>query len=68
MTPRYGLSLPNRGVLFGATTVDELSVWWPRSGTVQRFTNVKSDEVLQIREGDVALVTRAFPPAENVTQ
>src|SRR5262249_9028041 len=22
--PRYGLSLPNRGVLFGATTVDEL--------------------------------------------
>ena len=23
-TPRYGLSLPNRGVLFGATTVDEL--------------------------------------------
>ena len=24
MTPRYGLSLPNRGVLFGATTVDEL--------------------------------------------
>lgn len=24
MTPRYGLSLPNRGVLFGATSVDEL--------------------------------------------
>jgi len=24
VTPRYGLSLPNRGVLFGATTVDEL--------------------------------------------
>jgi len=23
-TPRFGLSLPNRGVLFGATTVDEL--------------------------------------------
>ena len=23
-TPRYGLSLPNRGVLFGATSVDEL--------------------------------------------
>jgi len=22
--PRYGLSLPNRGVLFGATSVDEL--------------------------------------------
>jgi hypothetical protein len=21
--PRYGLSLPNRGVLFGATTADE---------------------------------------------
>ena len=24
MTPRFGLSLPNRGVLFGATSVDEL--------------------------------------------
>ena len=24
LTPRFGLSLPNRGVLFGATTVDEL--------------------------------------------
>jgi alkanesulfonate monooxygenase SsuD/methylene tetrahydromethanopterin reductase-like flavin-dependent oxidoreductase (luciferase family) len=24
LTPRYGLSLPNRGVLFGATSVDEL--------------------------------------------
>src|ERR1043166_10114182 len=23
-SPRYGLSLPNRGVLFGATSVDEL--------------------------------------------
>ena len=22
--PRYGLSLPNRGVLFGATSADEL--------------------------------------------
>ena len=22
--PRYGLSLPNRGILFGATSVDEL--------------------------------------------
>src|ERR1044071_7270551 len=24
MQPRFGLSLPNRGVLFGATSVDEL--------------------------------------------
>ena len=24
MTPRFGLSLPNRGILFGATSVDEL--------------------------------------------
>src|SRR5438045_9541217 len=23
-SPRYGLSLPNRGILFGATSVDEL--------------------------------------------
>jgi hypothetical protein len=34
-----------------ATSVDELVVKWPRSGTVQTFKNVAADRIVEITEG-----------------
>jgi alkanesulfonate monooxygenase SsuD/methylene tetrahydromethanopterin reductase-like flavin-dependent oxidoreductase (luciferase family) len=38
--PRYGLSLPNRGVLFGATTVDELLALAERADASGAFDSI----------------------------
>jgi hypothetical protein len=37
--------------LAGAARVEELTVKWPASGTVQRFTNVPADRIVQVTEG-----------------
>ena len=34
-----------------ATSVDEITVKWPRSGTVQTFKNVAGDRIIEITEG-----------------
>ncbi len=34
-----------------ATSVDEVVVKWPRSGTVQKFKNVAGDRIIEITEG-----------------
>ena len=39
-TPRYGLSLPNRGVLFGATSVDELLALSERADASGAFDSI----------------------------
>ncbi|HEX6201809.1 MAG TPA: CRTAC1 family protein [Thermoanaerobaculia bacterium] len=39
-----------------ATTVDELTVRWPRSGRVQRFTGVPVDRFLRVVEGRDELI------------
>jgi hypothetical protein len=40
--------------LAGKTSIDELVVRWPKSGTTQTFTNVKADRIVQITEGKTA--------------
>ena len=37
--------------LASAARVEELTVKWPASGTVQRFTNVPADRLVQVTEG-----------------
>jgi hypothetical protein len=37
--------------LAGAARVEELTVKWPASGTVQRFTNVPADRLVHVTEG-----------------
>jgi hypothetical protein len=43
------------------TSVDELTVRWPRSGTTQTFRNVAVDRIVEITEGRDALVEKRYP-------
>jgi enediyne biosynthesis protein E4 len=51
------------------TTVDELTVKWPRSGITQTFKNVGADRIVQVTEsktaGDQALVERHYTAARK---
>ena len=52
--------------LADATSVDELTVRWPRSGVVQKFHNVAADRIVEITEGnDVVLEKRYAKPASR---
>jgi len=47
--------------LGAATSVDEITVKWPRSKTVQTFHNVAGNRIVQITEGKNDLVERNYP-------
>lgn len=44
----------------GAEKVDDLTVHWPKSGIVQTFRDLRSDQIVQVTEGDPALKVRSF--------
>jgi hypothetical protein len=44
-------SLPQHFGLGDISVVDRLEVRWPRSGSVQTFTNLPSDRIIRITEG-----------------
>ena len=44
-----------------ATSVDEITVKWPRSGIVQTFHNVAGNRIVQITEGKNELVEKNYP-------
>jgi hypothetical protein len=48
--------------LNNATTVDELTVRWPRSGIKQTFQNVAGNRILQVTEGNDTLVEKHYQP------
>ena len=50
--------------LGGAQTVDVIEVKWPTTQKVERFTQVKANQILTIREGD-GIVGRKTPRARN---
>ena len=43
-----------------ATSVDEMVVRWPRSGTSQKFQNVAANRIIQITEGTDELVEKKY--------
>jgi len=43
-----------------ATSVDQLTVRWPRSGVVQKFHNVAADRIVEITEGNDQLVEKHY--------
>jgi hypothetical protein len=43
-----------------ATSVDEVVVKWPRSGTVQTFNNIAADRIIQITEGKNEIVEEHY--------
>ena len=43
-----------------ATSVDELIVRWPRSGTVQKFHDVAANRIVEITEGSDRLVEKRY--------
>ncbi|RMH17256.1 MAG: CRTAC1 family protein, partial [Acidobacteria bacterium] len=43
--------------------LDALEVRWPRSGRVQRFTDVAANRILELREGHDRLLEKTYPPA-----
>jgi alkanesulfonate monooxygenase SsuD/methylene tetrahydromethanopterin reductase-like flavin-dependent oxidoreductase (luciferase family) len=54
--PRYGLSLPNRGILFGATSVDELIEISERAEASGAFESIWVGDSLFIKPRLEALV------------
>jgi len=44
-----------------ATSVDEMTVRWPRSGIVQTFRNVAANRIVQVTEGQQELVEKHYP-------
>ncbi|HEV8131234.1 MAG TPA: CRTAC1 family protein [Acidobacteriota bacterium] len=44
-----------------ATSVDEMTVRWPRSGIVQTFRSVGANRIVQVTEGRQELVERHYP-------
>ncbi len=46
--------------LSDATSADEMTVKWPRSGTVQKFKNVAGNRIIKITEGKDELVERHY--------
>ena len=46
--------------LGGAAAVDELIVKWPRSGTVQTFSNVAGNRIIEVTEGNDRLVEKHY--------
>ena len=46
--------------LADAAVVDELTVRWPRSGLVQKFRNVAANRIVEITEGQQALVEKHY--------
>ena len=43
-----------------ATTVDEMTVRWPRSGATQTFRNVAANRIVEITEGTSELVEKRY--------
>ncbi len=61
----FGASSMRREIGLGAaTTVDVLEIFWPASGTKQRFENVAAGQLLRIREGEATYSTHSFPAFE----
>ena len=44
-----------------ADAITRLEVFWPTSGTRQRFENVEADQLLRIREGDRSYAAQRYP-------
>jgi hypothetical protein len=44
-----------------ATSVDEVTVKWPASHTVQSFKNVAGNRIIQITEGKNEIVEKNYP-------
>ncbi|HVT19311.1 MAG TPA: CRTAC1 family protein [Thermoanaerobaculia bacterium] len=48
-----------------APVVEEMTVRWPASGTVQRFRNVAADRIVAVTEGKDELVERHYRPTAS---
>lgn len=46
--------------LGNAASVDELTVHWPRSGTVQKFRDIAANRIIEITEGSDRLVEKDY--------
>jgi hypothetical protein len=46
--------------LGGATSVDDLTVKWPASNTVQTFHNIAGNRIIQITEGSSEIVEKTY--------
>ena len=58
----FGASSFRREIGLGsATGVEVLEIFWPASGTRQRFENVEADQLLRIREGDRSYAAQRYP-------
>ena len=59
----FGASSMRREIGLGrASAVEALEIFWPASGTRQRFEEVAMNKLLRIREGDATLTARSFQP------
>jgi len=48
--------------LNSAKSVDEVTVYWPRSGIKQTFQNVAGNRIIQVTEGNYSLVEKHYEP------
>ncbi|HVT60582.1 MAG TPA: CRTAC1 family protein [Thermoanaerobaculia bacterium] len=51
-----------------AAVVDELTVRWPASGTVETFRDVAADRIVELTEGSGSLVEKRYDQARAVTR
>jgi len=51
--------------LNAATTIDELTIRWPRSGLVQTFRDVAADRIVEVTEGRDVLVEKHYRSASG---
>ncbi len=53
----YGASTLQQEIGLGkATSIRSLEVLWPKSGKKQIFKNVKTNQIVTIREGEVSML------------
>jgi hypothetical protein len=43
-----------------ATTVDEMTVLWPRSGVIQKFSSLAGNRIVEITEGKQEVVEKHY--------
>ena len=52
--------------LSDANEVDDLTVRWPVSGTVQHFAKVPSNQIIEVTEGNNRIVAKRYAPSGTV--
>ena len=59
----FGASSMRREIGLGrASAIEALEIFWPASGTTQRFEEVAMNTLLRIREGDAVSTAHSFEP------